>query len=65
MATTSAGKFIIAFSGPLTTDHPADAEIATFRENGGSIPVIVENELIVRGNLPSVTRSVLQKIGAL
>lgn len=65
LATTSAGSFVIALSAPLTTDHPADPEIAHFRENGGEVPVIVENELIVRGNLPWVTRSVLQKIGAL
>lgn len=63
MATTPNGKFIIALSSPLTTDHPADSDVARFRDNGGSIPVIVENELIVRGNLPWTTRSVLQKIG--
>lgn len=63
MATTASGRYVIALSGPLTTDHPADSEIASFRDNGGSIPVIVENELIVRGNLPWATRSVLQKIG--
>lgn len=56
-------KFIIALSGPLTTDHPVDAAVAEFRANGGSIPIIVENELIVRGNLAAATRSVLQKIG--
>jgi hypothetical protein len=49
----------------LTTDHPADSNVAGFRDNGGSIPVIVENELVVRGNLPWATRSVLQKIGVL
>jgi hypothetical protein len=57
-------KFIVALSGPLTADHPADAAIAEYRTNGGSIPVIVENELVVRGNLPAATRSVLEKIGA-
>jgi ATP-dependent helicase YprA (DUF1998 family) len=65
MATTPAGRYIIALSGPLTTDHPADPDIASFRDDGGSIPVIVENELIVRGNLPWATRSVLHKIGVL
>lgn len=56
-------RFIVAISGPLTADHPADKALAEFRANGGSIPVIVENELVVRGNLPAATRSVLQKIG--
>ncbi len=64
LAETAAGhKFIIALSGPLTTDHPADPTIAEFRDSGGDIPVIVENELIVRGNLPAATRNVQQKLG--
>jgi ATP-dependent helicase YprA (DUF1998 family) len=62
--TPNGQKFIIALSGPLTTDHPADPAIAGFRESGGDIQVIVENELIVRGNLPAATRNVLQKLGA-
>jgi hypothetical protein len=57
-------KLIVALSGPLAADHPADSAIAEYRANGGSIPVIVEDELVVRGNLPAATRSVLQKIGA-
>lgn len=57
-------KFIVALSGPLTADHPANPAVAEFRAYGGSIPVIVENELVVRGNLPAATRGVLQKIGA-
>jgi hypothetical protein len=64
LAANAAGeKFIVALSGPLTSDHPADPAIAEFRANGGKVPVIVENELVVRGNLPAATRSVLQKIG--
>jgi Domain of unknown function (DUF1998) len=56
-------SFIVALSGPLTTDHPADPAIADFRNAGGEIQVIVENELIVRGNLPAATRNVLQRLG--
>ena len=59
----SGQKFIVALSGPLTADHPADPAVANFRANGGSIQVIVENELVVRGNLPAATRSVLERIG--
>ena len=59
LATTNSGnKFIIALSGPLTSGHPVDPAIAEYRDNGGTIPVIVENELVVRGNLPSVTKLV-------
>jgi hypothetical protein len=64
LAANAAGQeFIVALSGPLTADHPADPAVADFRANGGKVPVIVENELVVRGNLPAATRSVLQKIG--
>ncbi len=61
--TSAGGKYIISLSGPLTPDHPADPAIADYRAGGGNIPVIVENELVVRGNLPAATLSVLQKIG--
>ena len=63
LATTNSGKrFIIALSGPLTSGHPVDPAIAEYRDNGGTIPVIVENELVVRGNLPSVTNVVRRAI---
>ena len=64
LARTATGlEFIIALSSPLMTDHPADPAIAEFRTNGGNIAVVLENELIVRGNLPAATRSILQRIG--
>ena len=64
LAKTATGqKFIIALSGPLTTNHLVDPALAKFRAAGGSIPVIIENELIVRGNLPTATRKIRQKIG--
>ena len=64
LARTATGlEFIIALSSPLTTDYPADPAIAEFRANGGNIAVVLENELIVRGNLPAATRDVLQRIG--
>ena len=64
LAKTAVGKqFIIVLSGPLTTDHPADPKIAELRDSGSDIPVIVENELVVRGNLPAATRNVQQKLG--
>ena len=64
LASTNAGEqFIIALSGPLTSNHPADPAIAEYQASSGSIPVIVENELIVRGNLPTASRSVWKRIG--
>lgn len=55
-------KFVVALSGPLTTGHPADAEVAEIRNSSTEYHVIVENELEVRGNLPSVSRKVLQQL---
>ena len=55
-------KFVIALSGPLTTGHPADPAIAELRDSGTEYQVIVENELVIRGNLPAATRTIYQQI---
>ncbi|MED5500620.1 MAG: DEAD/DEAH box helicase [Pseudomonadota bacterium] len=55
-------KFVIALSGPLTTGHPADPAIAELRDSGTDYQVIVENELVIRGNLPTATRTIYQQI---
>lgn len=55
-------RVIIALSAPLTPFHPADASIAVSGSIGG-LPVIVENELLVRGNLPSATRRIMTALG--
>ena len=56
-------QYIIALSDPLTIDHPADPAITEYRDHGGEIAVIVENELIVRGNLPAATNRIQREIG--
>jgi len=61
--TANARKFIVALSGPLTAGHPADPQIRKLLESGSDIPIIVENELLVRGNLPAATRNVQQQLG--
>tara|TARA_R110002049_G_scaffold247690_6_gene422224 strand:+ start:20785 stop:26358 length:5574 start_codon:yes stop_codon:yes gene_type:complete len=58
-------KFVIALSGPLTTGHPADPAIAELRDSGTEYHVIVENELVIRGNLPTATRGIYQQITGL
>ena len=59
LATTKDGRrAIVALSTPLTPHYPADASIAAIGSNLG-LPVIVENELVVRGNLPSATRRIV------
>ncbi len=62
LAECNGRKFVIALSGPLTTGHPVDLAIAELRDSRADYQVIVENELVVRRNLPNVTRSVYQQI---
>ncbi|MDE0031680.1 MAG: DUF1998 domain-containing protein [Deltaproteobacteria bacterium] len=65
LARTVAGLvYIVVLSGPLTNDQPEDPAIADYRAGGGALPVIVENELMIRGNLPAATRNVQKAIGA-
>ena len=54
-------KFVIALSAPLTPGHPADPLVAKALANQ-SLPIVVENELIVRGNLPAATRDVIYQL---
>ena len=54
-------QFVIALSAPLTPGHPADSLVAAASADR-AIPVIVENELIVRANLPAATRSVIHRL---
>ena len=63
LAETGGNKFVIALSGPLTSGHPADDRVADLRENSTEYQVIIENELEVRGNLPAVSRKVMQQLG--
>ncbi|MEZ5758279.1 MAG: DEAD/DEAH box helicase [Emcibacteraceae bacterium] len=62
LAKVGSNQFIIALSGALTSGHPADPEISILRDNSSKYHVIVENELEVRANLPSVSLRVLQQI---
>jgi hypothetical protein len=63
LATGPGGRrAIIALSGPLTDGHPADPQVAVVRTNCSEPLVRVENELVVRANLPFATRNTMQKI---
>lgn len=54
-------KFVIALSGPLTDDHPADFSLLQLRDNKVGQSLIVINELLVRGNLPAATAEVFER----
>lgn len=63
VARSATGKVsVVALSGPLTSDHPADTSIQELQESGADIPIIVENELLVRANLPAATRNVQSRL---
>ena len=62
LATSTSGmRRIIALSAPLTPQKPADSSLNVCNPPEG-LEVIVENELVVRWNLPSATRRVLRKL---
>ncbi len=62
LATTTDGRqTIITLSAPLTPLHPTDSSIATLRSTG-RFSVIIENELVVRGNLPAATRHIMHSL---
>ena len=62
LATAKNGaQAIIALSGPLTDGYPADPQIARLAGSGGKVPIHLENELVVRRNLPFATRSMMQR----
>lgn len=52
---------VIALAGPLTEEHPSDPRIVEMREkwDGEVVPI---NELLVRGNLPTATRTVEERV---
>ena len=61
--TSDGREYIVALSSPLTSNYPADPLVRDYRNKNGKIQVIVENELIVRGNLPAATNNVRSEIG--
>ena len=54
-------RFIITLSAPLTPNRSASTSLAALRSTDG-LPMIIENELIVRGNLPAATRRIMQEM---
>lgn len=62
LATTTDGRrFIIALSAPLTPHRPADTSVSEL-ESSQALPLIVESELVVRGNLPAATRRIIAQL---
>lgn len=51
---------VIALSGPLADSHPADPKLLRALKKRSNVQFLIENELIVRRNLPFVTRKIIQ-----
>lgn len=64
LVTNSKGaRFAIGLHGPLTPDEPTSADLKDLKEYATSLTVHLEDELIVRRNLPFATHRLIQKLG--
>jgi ATP-dependent helicase YprA (DUF1998 family) len=64
VATRTDGKqFLIALTGPLTPEVAADPGMRDYAQGTVKMPLILVNELLVRGNLPAATHEAQVRIG--
>jgi ATP-dependent helicase YprA (DUF1998 family) len=62
LASGNGRQVIIAVHGPLTPDHPDDAQLLAAKEYGAAIPVLLIDEIVVSHNLPAASKSVIEAI---
>jgi hypothetical protein len=63
LVTNSSGaQFAIGLHGPLTPNEPTDADLKDIKEYATSLTVHLEDELVVRRNLPFATRNLIEKL---
>jgi ATP-dependent helicase YprA (DUF1998 family) len=63
LATAKNGRqTVIALSAPLALNCPDDASVRELQQSVDAPPVIVVNELLIRGNIPAATREVQQRL---
>lgn len=64
LVTNSNGAcFVIGLHGPLTPNEPTDAALKDIKEYVTSLTVHLEDELVVRRNLPFATQNLIKKLG--
>jgi hypothetical protein len=63
LAETESARYIIGVHGPLTPDHVPDPLLREAKEFGGSIPVILLDEIVIARNLPEAARQVKLLLG--
>ncbi|MEC9363126.1 MAG: DEAD/DEAH box helicase [Pseudomonadota bacterium] len=59
----SGAQFAIGLHGPLTPNEPMDAALKDTMEFATSLTVLLEDELVVRRNLPFATQKLIEKLG--
>ena len=63
VATSSKGKRLgVLIAAPLANDNPSDPELADALRKVHGMQIVVVNELLIRGNLPSATRAVQDQL---
>ncbi|HET9066735.1 MAG TPA: DEAD/DEAH box helicase [Gemmatimonadales bacterium] len=64
LVTNSKGaRFVLGLHGPLTPNEPTDAALKDLKEYATSLTVHLEDELVVRRNLPFATQKLIEKLG--
>lgn len=64
LVTNASGvQFAIGLHGPLTPSEPTDADLKDIKEYATSLTVHLEDELVVRRNLPFATQKLIEKLG--
>jgi hypothetical protein len=56
-------QFAIGLHGPLTPNEPTEAALKDIMEYATSMTVLLEDELVVRRNLPFATQKLIEKLG--
>lgn len=57
--TIDSAQFVVGLHCPITPDHAMDTGLRELKEYGTAVRVQLEDELVVRRNLPSATRHLL------
>jgi hypothetical protein len=63
VTSASGAQFAIGLHGPLTPSEPTDADLKDIKEYATSLTLHLEDELVVRRNLPFATKKLIEKLG--
>ncbi len=55
-------EFIVALHGPLTPNYPPDRDLRDLRNSNSTVRLLLRDEILVRRNLPAVTRDIISSM---